>query len=118
MKSPIRQRLGLTAIVFTLILKSAGAFLPQGVTTQLSQSIRTHSSLNFFFGSNNDSSDRENKELGFYPKLASKNTDLKFDSLATFIATWSKKFEDDRKGMGLTTPVKVFPLPDGASRRG
>jgi hypothetical protein len=55
-------------------------------------------------------SDSKEKELAFFPNLATTTDNVKFESLSTFIATWSQKFEDDRKGMGLTTPVKIFPL--------
>ena len=104
-----------------LDLTGAFAFIPSRSASSTSIGI-SHRQLEsadapglyFFFGNNNDGDgDRENKQLGFFPKLATKNTDVKFDSLTTFIATWAKKFEDDRKGMGLTTPVKVFALPKG-----
>lgn len=66
---------------------------------------RRGSSRLFFFG--NKEADTKEKELAFFPKLATSNTDVKFESLVGFITTWSQKFEDDRKGMGLSTPVKI-----------
>jgi len=72
---------------------------------------RTPSSsrLNFFFGDGNDETSNKDKELASFPKLATSNSDVKYDSLVNFITAWSQKFEDDRKGMGLTTPVKITP---------
>lgn len=67
---------------------------------------RDTSRLYFFFGGNQEV-DSKDKELVSFPKLATANTDVKFESLSGFISTWSQKFEDDRKAMGLTTPVKV-----------
>ena len=80
--------------------------------------------LNLFFGKNEP--DTKEKELVFYPKLATANADVKFESMVGFIETWSKKFEEDRKGMGLTTPVKVEasledesePIPDLVEAKG
>jgi hypothetical protein len=68
--------------------------------------------LALVFGSNKDTaaSDSKEKELAFFPNLATATDTIKFDSLTTFIAAWSQKLQDDRKGMGLTTPVKVLPL--------
>lgn len=80
---------------------------PLPITTSLQ---RSPTKLHFFFGNDDD---KETKQLAFFPKLATTNTDVKFESLTNFIETWSQKFEDDRKGMGLTTPVKVLPLVQG-----
>ena len=66
---------------------------------------REASRLFLFFGK--EEVDTKDKELVSFPKLATSNTDVKFESLAGFITTWSQKFEDNRKEMGLTTPVKV-----------
>ena len=70
--------------------------------------LNSRSRLHLFFG-NDQEALTKNKELAFFPKLATSNTDVKFESLTGFISTWSQKFEDDRKGMGLTTPVKITP---------
>ena len=46
-------------------------------------------------------------ELARFPNLAMTGT--KYDNLSEYIRLWSKLFETDAKGAGLTTPVKVFP---------
>ena len=87
------------------VLSSAPSlFFPESLTSP--QTRDTTSRLYFFFGGNQET-DSKDKELVSFPKLATSNADVKFESLVDFISTWSQKFEDDRKGMGLTTPVKV-----------
>ena len=83
---------------------STGYHFPRPVSSAFPRS-REASRLFFFFGK--EEGDTKDKELISFPKLATSNTDVKFESLAGFITTWSQKFEDDRKEMGLTTPVKV-----------
>ena len=73
----------------------------------IARSPRTMSSLHLFFG-NQQESDTKEKELASFPKLATRDIDVKFNGLVGYLSTWSKTFEEDRKGMGLTTPVKVF----------
>lgn len=67
---------------------------------------RDSSRLFFFFGDR--VSDSKEKELATFPKLATTNTDVKFEGLLGFLSDWSKNFEQNRKEMGLTTAVKVF----------
>lgn len=70
------------------------------------RSVPVPTKLYLFFG-NKETTDTKDKELAYFPKLATSNTNVKYESLSGFIATWSRKFEEDRKGMGLTTPVKI-----------
>ncbi|CAB9499943.1 expressed unknown protein [Seminavis robusta] len=92
-------------LTYSRVSEPTSLSLPHSTTTINSSS---NTRLYFFFGGGNDDSQSKDKELAFYPKLAtSANADVKFESLATFISTWAQKFEDDRKGMGLTTPVKI-----------
>mmetsp|Transcript_3147 Transcript_3147/g.4534 ORF Transcript_3147/g.4534 Transcript_3147/m.4534 type:complete len:250 (+) Transcript_3147:23-772(+) len=67
------------------------------------------------FGSNDDTTpNKEKGELAIFTKLAgSDDTDertleVKYEGLKDYIRQWSLLFDTDPKGMGLTTPVKVF----------
>lgn len=73
------------------------------------------------FGGSTDQVEKESAELALYSKLGttqSNEGDVKFKGLSDYIQKWSNLFETDPKGMGLTTPIKIFPSkmePDGES---
>jgi len=87
----------------------ASATTPVTTTTQLS-----------LFGSNmfgtNDNKKLKDNELATYPSLYTngddRTVDGTFDSLSTYLDSWSQLFESSGKGgvLKLTTPVKVLPL--------
>eukprot|EP00980_Cylindrotheca_fusiformis_P006987 scaffold1469_cov119-Cylindrotheca_fusiformis.AAC.31 len=87
---------------------------------RVSSSSSSSSSLCMFgkiFGGSAEKVDKENGELAKYSKLGTlDNSDVKFQGLSDYIEKWSNLLENDPKGMGLTTPIKVFPSkmePDG-----
>ena len=89
--------------------RTAPATTPVTTTTQLS-----------LFGSNmfgtNDNKKLKDNELATYPSLYTNDDDRTvdgtFDSLSTYLDSWSQLFESSGKGgvLKLTTPVKVLPL--------
>ena len=107
-----RLRVGAWLTVLTGLLlacrKGVVAFQPSSLCHPRSAAAFSSSSsrLPFFLDNNNNQGPNEN-ELAIFPKLASGN--VKYNSLVDFVTKYAKKFQDDRKGMGLTTPVKLVP---------
>ena len=112
-----RLRVGAWLTVLTGLLlacrKGVVAFQPSSLCHPRSAAAFSSSSsrLHFFLDNNNNNNNNNQganeNELAIFPKLASGN--VKYNSLVDFVTKYAKKFQDDRKGMGLTTPVKLVP---------
>lgn len=102
-------------------LQQHGLFYPSpiGRKAPATTPVTTTTQLSLFgsnmFGTNNNKKLKDN-ELATYPSLYTngddRTVDGTFDSLSTYLDSWSQLFESSGKGgvLKLTTPVKVLPL--------